>query len=217
MSDLSFEEDVIHEPRRSARRAWTVAGAAGAIVVVQAVAIAMMLPLKQTQVFTVLVDKNTGQAEQVVQVQPTDLADKKAVREALLVSYVTSRETYFPAGSQQRLETVERMSADKAKQSLIDTWTDIDSNKNYPPRMYGPGAEVHVKVLVVNWLTANVAQVRLTKTLERPHTDPITRSFVATVEFEFKPEMKRELQFVWENPLGFLVTNYAVDAETLTN
>jgi type IV secretion system protein VirB8 len=39
---------------------------------------------------------------------------------------------------------------------------------------------------------------------------------VATVGFAFQPKVERNLQAVWKNPLGFIVKNYRVDAETLS-
>ena len=43
----------------------------------------------------------------------------------------------------------------------------------------------------------------------------MTQPFVATVEFAFAPKTERSLAHVWENPLGFTVSSYRVDAETL--
>ena len=43
----------------------------------------------------------------------------------------------------------------------------------------------------------------------------MTQPFVATVEFAVEPKTERSLAHVWENPLGFTVSAYRVDAETL--
>ena len=60
MEAHGFDVDLILEPRLSARRAWAVAGGAGALSLVLATALVLVLPLKETQVFTVLVDRQTG-------------------------------------------------------------------------------------------------------------------------------------------------------------
>ena len=44
---------------------------------------------------------------------------------------------------------------------------------------------------------------------------PVVRAFVATVGFAFHPRTERTLEAVWKNPLGFTVTSYRIDAETL--
>ena len=48
-----------------------------------------------------------------------------------------------------------------------------------------------------------------------PARRPVERDFVATVGFAFEPRVERNLETVWRNPLGFAVTSYRVDAETL--
>jgi type IV secretion system protein VirB8 len=61
----------------------------------------------------------------------------------------------------------------------------------------------------------NVAQVRFLKTPRKTKQEAVTQPFVATVEFAFAPKTERSLAHVWENPLGFTVSSYRVDAETL--
>ncbi|MEO1986436.1 MAG: type IV secretion system protein [Martelella sp.] len=215
MSNTGFEADLILQPRRSERRAWMVAGAASGIAVLLAFCIFFMMPLRTTEVFTVLVDKTTGEAEKIIQVQPTNIDDQRAIKESLLVSYVTDRESFYPAGIQERLEAVLRMSKGQAADTLRTLWTNTAENEDYPPRVYGAGSEVSVKVRAINFLRDDVAQVRFEKTLRKPRQAPITRQFIATIGFEFDPRTERQLERVWENPLGFVVTNYNVDAETL--
>lgn len=215
MAEHGFDIDLVLEPRRSARKAWAVAAISAGLSFLLGLAIVVMMPLKQTEVFTVLVDKTTGQAERIMQVQPTGIADEEAVKQALLVAYVTDRESFLAAGIQQRLESVQRRSTGAAEASLRRLWTDNSENTDYPPNVYGAGAEVYVTVKAINFLQPLVAQVRFEKTLRRARQQPVTRSFVATIGFDFKPRRERALERVWENPLGFQVATYRVDAETL--
>ena len=67
----------------------------------------------------------------------------------------------------------------------------------------------------IGFLSANVAQVRFMKSLRQAKQEPVTQPFVATVEFAFEPKTERSLAHVWENPLGFTVSAYRVDPETL--
>lgn len=215
MQDQNFDMDLVLEPQRSARLAWRVATASCVLSGLLGIGIITLLPLKETEVFTVLVDRTTGAAERIVQVQPTNISDEEAVKESLLVAYVTDRESYIRSGIQERLESVQRRSTDSARATLQQLWTDNSDNENYPPRVYGAGAQVSVQVKAINFLNDNVAQVRFEKTLTRQQQRAVTRSFVATVEFEFSPRQERRLQRVWENPLGFSVSTFKIDAETL--
>ena len=71
MEAHGFDVDLVLEPRLSARRAWIVASAAGGLSLILATALVLVLPLRETQVFTVLVDRQTGDAENILQVAPT--------------------------------------------------------------------------------------------------------------------------------------------------
>lgn len=215
MAEQSFDTDIIMAPRRSEKRAWIVAGTSSALTATLVLAIAAMMPLKRTEVFTVLVDRNTGAAERVMQVAPTGIEDERAIRESLLVAYLSDRESYITAGIQARLESVLRRSSGSARQSLMRLWSGDSTNADYPPRVYGDGAEVTVRVKTITFLEPDVAQIRYEKTLRRPHQDPVSRPFVATVGFDFAPRKERALERVWENPLGFGVETFHVAAETL--
>lgn len=215
MQTHGFDVDLVLEPRLSARRAWMVAAVAGAISVLLAAALILILPLRETQVFTVLVDRQTGAAENILQVAPTGIEDQEALKQSLLVAYVSDREGYFLPGIQTRLESVQRRSVGAAEESLRLLWSKGGGNQAYPPDVYGPGAEVSVTVRRITFLSPRVAQVRFLKTLRKTRQAPVTQPFVATVEFTFTPKTERTLAHVWENPLGFTVSAYRVDAETL--
>jgi len=208
-----FDVDLVTGPRRSARAAWIVAACSMVVTALLALVLIVMLPLKHTEVFTVLVDSTTGASERIYQVQPTGIADKEAIKESLLVAYITDRESYFRAGIQQRLESVQRRSRRSARRSLTDLWT--PGNRDYPPSLYGANAELAVRVRSITFLQPHVAQIRFEKRLARPNRELVTQPFVATVAIEFEPRREQSLERVWENPLGFQVTSYRVDAETL--
>ena len=207
-----FDIDLITGPRRSARIAWSVASCAVAIALLLAGVIIALMPLRRTEVFTILVDSTTGAAERIYQVQPTGNSDQEAVKEALLVAYISDRESYFTAGLQDRLEEEQRRSTGVARQSLQALWT--SGGPDYPPTTYGANAQVDVLVRSISFLQPLVAQVRFEKRLSRPNQASVTRAFIATVSFAFEPRRERSLERVWENPLGFTVSAYRVDAET---
>ena len=215
MEAHGFDVDLVLEPRLSARRAWMVATVAGTVSLLLATALILVLPLRETQVFTVLVDRQTGDAENVLRVAPTGIEDQEALKQSLLVAYISDREGYFLPGIQARLESVQRRSAGAAEESLRLLWSKGGGNRAYPPDVYGQGAEVSVTVRRITFLSPTIAQVRFLKTLRKTKQEAVTQPFVATVEFAFEPKTERSLAHVWENPLGFLVTAYRVDAETL--
>lgn len=209
----TFEDEVFF----SLRRQRTIFGVIALLCIgtaVAAVAIVMMvLPLREVRPYVVMVDSTTGVAEQIVQVRPVNLTEQEAVQQAELVRYVTDRETYDPTDNAQRIPNVLSRSEGQAAESLRRLWN--SSSEHYPPDQYGRDALITVRIVSIVLLDENTAQVRLTRRLERPGVHAVERDFVATVGFEFRPRVERRLELVWRNPLGFVVTNYRVDAETL--
>lgn len=164
----------------------------------------------------VVVDKSSGQLDRVAAVQDMTLDENDAVIQAHLVAYVDQRETYDLADSEQRINAVLGRSDADAARTLKNLWN--SASEDYPISVYGPEAKIDVVIKSVNQLNAGVAQVRFTKTLRKPRDDRrVTRGYVATIAYEFRPDTKQLLQEVWGNPLGFVVTSYRVDAETLEN
>ena len=209
----SFQDEVFFQLRRQRNR-WMVVAIVALLLAVAAVgALLAVMPLKEVRPYLVMVDRTTGEAEKVVQVAPVDLAEEEAVRQAELVRYVTDRETYDPADNGTRIPEVLSHSRNQARRSLVALWT--AGADGYPPSVYADRARVTVTVVSVALLTETTAQVRFRKTLRQPGEKPVERDFVATIGFAFEPRVERNLETVWRNPLGFTVTSYRVDAETL--
>ena len=213
----SFQDEVFFQLRRQRNRWMIVAVVALLLAVAAVAALLAVMPLKEVRPYLVMVDRTTGEAEKVVQVRAVDLAEEDAVRQAELVRYVTDRETYDPADNDTRIREVLAHSRDQARRSLVALWT--AGNESYPPAVYADRARVTVTVVSVALLsetgTGGTAQVRFRKVLRQAGERPVERDFVATIGFAFEPRVERNLETVWRNPLGFAVTSYRVDAETL--
>ena len=213
----SFQDEVFFQLRRQRNRWMATAVVALLLALASVGTLFAVMPLKEVRPYLVMVDRTTGEAEKVVQVAPVDLAEEEAVRQAELVRYVTDRETYDPADNGTRIPEVLSHSRDQARRSLVALWT--AGAEGYPPSVYAAQARVTVTVVSVALLsetdTGGTAQVRFRKTLRQAGERPVERDFVATVGFAFEPRVERNLETVWANPLGFTVTSYRVDAETL--
>ena len=209
----AFENEVFFSLRRQRNWGWAVGGLGMAIGLASVVVLALTLPLKEVRPYVVMVDRSSGEAEQVVSVRPTNLADQRAVLEAELVRYVTNRETYDPNDNPQRIPLVDAMSQGQAQASLRAIWN--SGSDAYPPTLYGSDTVITTRIRSVSILDEDTAQVRFIRRLEAPGADPIERDFVAVVGYAFNPRTERTLDQVWRNPLGFTVTGYRIDAETL--
>jgi type IV secretion system protein VirB8 len=208
-----FEDEVFFGlQRRTALFGW-MAGLSLAVALCAVGAMVVMLPLKEIRPYVVMVDRQTGESELVVSTRPADLDETDAVRQAELVRYVTERETYDTADNRERIPAVLATSEGQAATSLRALWT--READQYPPAIYGEDSLIKVKVRSIAILNDATAQVRFTRQLEQPGLQPVVRAFVATVGFAFRPRVERTLEAVWQNPLGFTVTSYRIDAETL--
>ncbi|MET1416640.1 type IV secretion system protein [Roseibium sp. HPY-6] len=211
----SFEEEVFFSLRRQ-RNIWSVIAILSLILAIACIGfVAMLLPLKEVRPYLVMVDKTTGEAERLAQVEPLSLSEQEAVIQAELVRYVTDRETYDVADNATRIPDVLNRSTGQAAESLRALWN--SANEDYPPELYEDRNRLKVTIVSMSLLGDSHAQVRFRKALQESGLDDIERDFVATVRFAFEPKVERNLQAVWANPLGFKVSNYRIDAETLTN
>ena len=209
----AFENEVFFSLRRQRDQGWIVGGLGLGIGFASVVVLAFAIPLKEIKPYVIMVDRSTGESEQVVSVRPTTLSDQQAVLESELVRYVTNRETYDPNDNPQRIPLVDAMSKGQAQVSLRAIWN--TGSKEYPPELYGGDTQITTRVRSVSILDKTTAQVRFVRNLESPGADPVSRDFVAVVAYSFNPRTERSLDQVWHNPLGFTVSGYRIDAETL--
>lgn len=210
----AFEADFIYGPRRRERFAYVVATAGVIVGLAGFLGAISLFPLKSVEAFVVVVDKETGEMDRVSQVAALTLDESDAIIQANLVAYVDDRETYDLTDGEQRINSVLDRSDDDAARTLRDLWS--STNEDYPISVYGREAKIDVVIRSVNQIEPGVAQVRFTRTLRKERDSrTVTRPYVATLAYEFRPETRQRLQDVWANPLGFIVTSYRVDAETL--
>lgn len=212
----AFEADFIYGPRRRERFAYFVAAVGILVGLAGFLGAVSLFPLKSVETFVVVVDKETGEMDRVSQVAALTLDESDAIIQANLVAYVDDRETYDLTDGEQRINSVLDRSDSDAARTLRDLWS--STNEDYPITVYGREAKIDVVIRSVNQIEPGVAQVRFTRTLRREREiRTVTRPYVATLAYEFRPETRQRLQDVWANPLGFVVTSYRVDAETLEN
>jgi type IV secretion system protein VirB8 len=196
---------------RSRRVAWTVAGAAAGVAMLEAAAIAMMMPLKTVQPITLLVDRQTGFVQALDPVHPRPVAADEALTQSFLAQYVAAREGFDRATVSADYRRVGLWSAGPARSSYLAEMP--ASNPGSPLRRYPAGAVVSVRVKSVSKLNESTALVRFdTVRQDRNGPTETAQPWVATVRYRFTDApMQMEDRLV--NPLGFQVVGYRRDAE----
>ena len=173
-----------------------------------------LLPLKSFDVVVLEVDKTTGYVEASRPLQERgDLTQNEAVTRANIVRFIRARETYDPKGLRDNFDLASLYSTGKAAADLANTYS--SANTNNPVKIYGANTTVSVFVKSVIFLNDKTAAVRFSTTRSGTSVSPLTEHWVANVRFKYTSEpMRNDWRF--DNPLGFQVTEYRRDQETVT-
>ena len=207
----SWAEDTRALSARSRRIAWTVAGVACAVALFEAVAIALMLPLKTVQPVTLLVDRQTGFVQALNPLEPRRIGADAALTQSLLAQYVTARESFDRATIRADYRRVALWSAGRARSAYVAAMP--ASNPASPFQRYSTGTTVAARVKSVSRLQDGVALVRFeTQEIDRTGRAERGRPWISVVRYRYSDAaMAFEDRLV--NPLGFQVTGYRRDAE----
>lgn len=208
----SWGEDLLASNERSKRLAWWVATGALIVVVLQTIAITAMVPLKTVVPYTVLVDRQTGHVTTVDPTKSVEIAPDSALTRSMLAQYVTAREEVDPATIQASYRRTVLWSQGSARASYLAAMAP-DSPRN-PLQQLSPGTVVRAEVRSVTNLESGLAMVRFDRITEG-QTGTLTRApYVATIRFAYRSRRLSEAdRFV--NPLGFEVSTYRRDAESV--
>ncbi len=90
----SWGVSVTEQLEKSRRNAWIVASVSAAVALLLAIALVILLPLKETVPYTLLVDRQTGHVEALAPLGEQLVAPDEALTRSFLVQYVIARESY---------------------------------------------------------------------------------------------------------------------------
>lgn len=170
-------------------------------------AAAVILYLRPPAPIVVPFDPTTGLSVPNASVEAISLDERDAVVQSLIFQYVTDRETYNQIDNDLRITRALARSRGNGQASLARLW-DSDSEGNLPDR-YGARTEVEVVISSITLLSNGRVQVRMRKRLRTPDAATVG-NFTAVIGYAFAPGEERTLEAVWQNPLGFLVTEYSI-------
>lgn len=209
----SWAISVTDELERSRRNAWIVACVSAAVALLLAVALVMLLPLKEREPYTLLVDRQTGHVEALAPLDTNLVAPDAALTRSFLVQYVIARESYDYNDIAQDYRKVALWSGGDAR-ALYENMMRPGAPGN-PMAVFGQGTRVSVEVRSVSSLSADRALVRFsTIQSDRSGRQQEVQHWAAVIDYAYTgAEMSEQDRYL--NPLGFQVTRYRRDAETL--
>ncbi len=197
----------------SRKVAWIVALIAATIAVLEAVALVFMTPLKTVVPHTILVDKQTGFVQALDPSQPQKIGPQKALTQAFLVQYVEAREGFDMATVQGQFKKVSLWSVGAVKNRYITMMQ--ASNPESPLASLPRSTVLDVKVRSVSQMSDTSALVRFSSVRrDQGGVEQPPQNWVAVIKYRYsRAPMAVEDRYV--NPLGFEVTDYRKDAETI--
>lgn len=208
----SWASDIQGSLRASRRTAWIVAVSAATVAVLEAFALAGLMPLKTVVPYTIVVDRETGYVQTLQGLKPGALTQDAAVTQSFLVQYVIARETFDAADLAENYHKVMLWSAPDARSAYQHDMA--KTNPSSPLVLNTAATIVQTTIKSVSLLTPTTALVRFETTRRDSGSPPRdVRAYAAVVSFRYTgAPMRMEDRFT--NPLGFQVKSYRRDAET---
>lgn len=209
----SWGASITEDLERSRRIAWIVAACAGAIALLLALALVIMLPLKTVVPYTLLVDRQTGYVEELAPLGAASVSPDTALTRSFLAQYVIARESFDAANLQRDYRKVALWSEGDARQRYVASMN--SSNPSSPIAQLGNGATLRTEVKSVSSLSSDSALVRfITVRTDRGGREQAPEHWAAVINYRFSgAEMSADDRLV--NPLGFQVSRYRRDQEAL--
>jgi len=200
---------------RSASVAWWVAAAGWACAVASALAIVILMPLKQVEPFGVRVDNSTGVVD-VVPVYAGNAPVDESITRYFVSHYLTACERFNFATAESDYEECGAFHTAQRNQAWYAQWT--ATNPASPLNVFKDGTSVRVQVASVSFFTrvsglTDLAQVRYLKAI-RPAGggDEKFTHWVATVQYTYVAPAQDPKTRRW-NPLGFKVIDFKSEPE----
>lgn len=209
----SWATSVTEDLERSSRRAWTVAIIAAIVALLEAVALVFLVPLKTVEPYTLLVDRQTGNVEALAPLDAQVVSADAALTRSFLVQYVIARESFALPTLQDDYRKVSLWSDGRVREAYQRTMN--AANPASPLSALPTGSAIRTQVKSISALGEGRALVRfLTTQVDQGAAPQPPQHWAAIVNFGFSnAEMSEADRYV--NPLGFQVTSYRRDAETL--
>ena len=207
---MTWETSIARRNAWSRSLAWVVAAVMTVIALMALGALWMALPLKTFEPYMVVVDKSTGFVEVKRPMAEGTLTQNEAITDFNLVRYIKARETYDPKALKDNYDLAELLSTGAAARDLTDEFSPV--NPQNPVTLFGRLSHVTVNIKAITFPNKETALVRFSTT-EIKTTDATTRHWVALVRFQYTSAPAR-MEYRFQNPLGFQVTEYRRDQET---
>lgn len=204
---VKFEESQHINRLRLVKLGFGISGVLAATTISLAVAIAIMMPLKQTEPIMIK-SYEDGYAE-VIRDFSNPLSFDKEVDEYFIKEHVTTRESYDWHKVQYTVDYVQSWSADNVYKEYYDYMTSEQGLLN----ILKDNGRIEAKVTAINLnKDAEIATLRLVKTPKEPDGKPMIgvepTHWVAELKYELNSKQNHKERAY--NPFGYKITSYTL-------
>jgi len=162
---------------------------------------------KSLDPYIIEVEEKTGIATVVTQLTAQNFTGDQAVRRYFINTFVHAANGYDPKTYKQDLEIVRLLSSP-------GVYSDFRSRIN--PKELGPESSYEVRIKSIQFPDPNTAQIRTSRQIKLPNTDPKMKDEIITMGFYFSPEMNLTMEERLINPLGFQINKYIIADEVFS-
>jgi len=205
----SWETNRLLQAEQSKKLAWTMALVASALAIACVIALVGLTPLR-----IVRVNDTTGAVDVLSEIPNARTTYDEAINRYFAGQYIRFREGYSRKLADEYYTSVGILSA-AAEQRRYGDWFS-PKNPQSPLNAYGDNARVKVHIKSYSFLKKDVVLVRYWKEVERGAAErPAITHWAATVVFKYSgaPMAEKDRE---TNPLGFQVTEYRNDPDTVS-
>ena len=181
-----------------------------------------LTPYKSVEPFVIQIDEKSGIVQRVDPVTRTEFTSNEAIDRFFIAQYIRSRETYIRSVFRYNYDVVRVMS----DRYVFNQYSNYISERNpeSPASILKADGIRTVKFKNIAFIktgsedderVGKVAQARVMLTdISRKFPAPIDYHSVVTVAYQYSNLNLNEEERYW-NPLGFLVTDYAIEREVV--
>ena len=219
---VTYEASIADLARRSERRAWWVANVACGLALLLGAGYLKVMPLKERVPFLVMADAASGNATVArldEDFRHRSISASEAIARANVATFINLRESYDVAMMNLRdWRAVHAMSAPEVGKEYAAVHA--ANNAASPFNTYGRSRAIRVRILSIQLIegpdgTPDGATVRFQRHVY-DKTSGASRPLdnrIATLGFTYNLALRMDEPDRLENPLGFQVTSYRVDAD----
>lgn len=216
---VAFQRDKVADQRRLMWVGFAFGGVGILSAGAMAVALAFLTPLKEVKPFIARVDEVTGQQTIVSAVgeDKIKLTYQNLIDASNLANFVTERESYDWNSIQNNLDQVKLRSTSNVYEAMRRF---IVESPNSPLELLAKDKIMKVGITSRPIVDSNkgVGTVRFYKAVTDGTGKPIqgypVTYWQATITFDYEHKLKTDDDYI-NNPLGFNVTSYRVDQESI--